>query len=34
MIYDRAVGWLVDNSLVDDKTGERFVSDNQDPELP
>jgi hypothetical protein len=30
----RAVEWLVDNSMVDDKTGERFLIDYQDPELP
>ena len=30
----RAVGWLVDNSLVDDETGERFVTEHPDPELP
>ena len=30
----RAVEWLVDNSLVDEKTGERFAINHQDPELP
>jgi hypothetical protein len=30
----RAVGWLVDNSLVDAETGERFVTEHPDPELP
>jgi hypothetical protein len=30
----RTVDWLVDNSLVDDDTGERFVIDHPDPELP
>jgi hypothetical protein len=30
----RAVEWLVENSLVDEETGERFVIDHQDPELP
>jgi hypothetical protein len=30
----RAVGWLVDNSLVDEETGERFVTEHPDPELP
>ncbi|MEW2330743.1 UPF0158 family protein [Micromonospora chersina] len=30
----RAVEWLVDNSLVDDETGERFVAEHPDPDLP
>lgn len=30
----RAVEWLVDNSLVDDETGERFHREHPDPELP
>jgi hypothetical protein len=30
----RAVEWLVDNSLVDDETGERFHHEHPDPELP
>ncbi|MEU6266212.1 UPF0158 family protein [Saccharopolyspora shandongensis] len=30
----RAVKWLVNNSLVDDETGERFVTDHPDPDLP
>jgi hypothetical protein len=30
----RAVEWLVDNSLVDDDTGERFVTEHPDPDLP
>lgn len=30
----RAVAWLVDNSLVDDETGERFVAEQPDPDLP
>ena len=28
----RAVEWLVDNSLVDDQTGERFVAEHPDPD--
>jgi hypothetical protein len=30
----RVVEWLVDNSLLDDETGERFVIEHPDPELP
>jgi hypothetical protein len=30
----RAVEWLVDNSLVDDETGERFLIEHPDPDLP
>ncbi|HEX3590371.1 MAG TPA: UPF0158 family protein [Pseudonocardiaceae bacterium] len=30
----RAVEWLVDNSLVDDKTGDRFMTEHPDPEIP
>ena len=30
----RAVEWLVENSLVDAKTGERFAVDHPDPDLP
>ena len=30
----RAVDWLIDNSLVDDETGERFVAEHPDPDLP
>jgi Uncharacterised protein family (UPF0158) len=30
----QAVEWLVDNSLVDDETGERFVIEHPDPDLP
>jgi len=30
----RAVEWLVDNSLIDDDAGERFVIEHPDPELP
>jgi hypothetical protein len=30
----RAVEWLVDNSLVDGETGERFVAEHRDPDLP
>lgn len=30
----RAVDWLVDNSLVDDETGQRFVAEHPDPDLP
>ncbi|MFI7578229.1 UPF0158 family protein [Micromonospora sp. NPDC049497] len=30
----RAVEWLVDNSLVDDETGERFVAEHPDPDVP
>jgi uncharacterized protein UPF0158 len=30
----RAVDWLVDNSLVDDETGQRFRVANPDPDLP
>ena len=30
----RAVEWLVDNSLIDDDAGERFVTEHPDPELP
>lgn len=29
-----AVDWLVDNSLVDDDTAMRFISDHPDPEIP
>ncbi|MFI7553298.1 UPF0158 family protein [Micromonospora sediminimaris] len=30
----RAVEWLVDNSLIDDETGERFMVEHPDPGLP
>lgn len=30
----RAVEWLVDNSLVDEEAGERFVTEHPDPDLP
>jgi len=30
----RAIDWLVDNSLVDDDTAMRFISDHPDPEVP
>jgi hypothetical protein len=30
----RAVDWLVDNSLVDDDTAVRFISDYPDPDIP
>ena len=30
----RAVGWLVDHGLVDDKPGERFLAEHPDPDLP
>ena len=30
----RAVDWLVDNSLVDEETGQRFLMENPDPDLP
>jgi hypothetical protein len=30
----RAVGWLGDHGLVDDKTGERFLAEHPDPDLP
>ncbi|WP_200216777.1 UPF0158 family protein [Micromonospora coerulea] len=30
----RAVEWLVDNSPVDDETGQRFVAEHADPGLP
>jgi hypothetical protein len=30
----RAVEWLVDNSLVDDDSANRFLTDHPDPELP
>lgn len=30
----RAVEWLVDKSLIDDGTGERFVTEHPDPDLP
>ncbi|MFF5219136.1 UPF0158 family protein [Micromonospora sp. NPDC000442] len=30
----RAVEWLVENSLIDDETGERFVAEHPEPDLP
>jgi hypothetical protein len=30
----RAVEWLLDNSLVDDETGERYMTEHPDPDLP
>jgi hypothetical protein len=30
----RAVQWLVDEGLVEDKAGQRFISDNPEPDLP
>ncbi|MFY1577350.1 UPF0158 family protein [Verrucosispora sp. WMMD703] len=30
----RAVEWLVDNSLIDDETGERCMVEHPDPDLP
>ncbi len=30
----RAVDWLVDNSLVDEEMGKRFIIEHPDPELP
>ncbi|MGC5020976.1 UPF0158 family protein [Micromonospora sp. DT47] len=30
----RAVEWLADNSLVDDETATRFVTEHRDPDLP
>ncbi|MFG3701693.1 UPF0158 family protein [Micromonospora sp. NPDC047620] len=30
----RAVEWLVDNSLVDEEAGARFVAEHRDPDLP
>jgi hypothetical protein len=30
----RAVEWLVDNSLVDDDSANRFLTEHPDPELP
>jgi hypothetical protein len=30
----RAVEWLVDNSLVDDESANRFLTEHPDPELP
>jgi hypothetical protein len=30
----RAVEWLADNSLVDDETATRFVTEHPDPDLP
>jgi hypothetical protein len=30
----RAVEWLLDNSLVDDETTRRFVTEHPDPDLP
>lgn len=30
----RAVQWLVDEGLVDEEAGQRFISDNPEPDLP
>jgi hypothetical protein len=30
----RAVQWLVDERLVDEEAGQRFISDNPQPDLP
>lgn len=30
----RTVEWLVNNSLVEDETGQRFVTEHPDPDLP
>lgn len=30
----RAVEWLVDNNLVDDEAGRRFMAEHPDPDLP
>jgi hypothetical protein len=30
----RAVGWLADNSLIDDDSAGRFLADHPDPDLP
>ncbi|WP_067889511.1 UPF0158 family protein [Nocardia vaccinii] len=30
----RAVEWLVDNSLIEDDAGRRFLSEHPDPDLP
>ncbi|SIM51517.1 UPF0158 family protein [Micromonospora cremea] len=30
----RAVEWLADNSLIDDETATRFVTEHPDPDLP
>ena len=30
----RAVTWLLDNSLIDEESANRFLTDNADPDLP